>query len=385
MRSQAVATDTTGPEPVHQPLRGAVLDPVALLASPGPAGPAITAVLEDFDPEAVSDLLNRLVYHRVDGLAWRALSPLPAAGVDEWLRATLRRRHQARAAANLAQGLALAEILERLHQAGIPAAVQRGMRVVEWIYKDAGARPFEDHDLLVLPRDASGAVEVLTRLGYEAQGPALYRRTTVLVDLHTDPLGAARRPSRGRLFPIDLEALFAHARPGYVAGGPALLLRPEDDLVLMALHVVKHSFDRLVRTADLAHLLALEGRALSWERVRETCERAHAFRLVALALAALTPFGIEAPEPFRLDPPVGGLTGLLLDRVRSLRPLPYGGEILMALAAPRFADRLRFLFDALLPEGETGRGVEALAAAPRRGVVILEEAVRERRARREVL
>jgi hypothetical protein len=379
MRSEAFATQTTDAEPVGEP----ILDPLALLASPGPAGAAIAATLQDLPAQAIGTLLDRLVYHRVDGLAWRAVSSLRTDGIDDWLRATLRRRHQTRAAATLAQGLALAEILEGLDRAGIPVVVQRGIRVVEWIYKDAGARPFEDHDLLILPRDAAGAAALLTRLGYEAVRPALFRRASVLVDLHTDPLGAARRPSRARLFPVDLEWLFLSARPGFVAGGPALLLRSEDDLVLMALHVVKHSFDRLVRTADLAHQLASEGRALSWERVRETAERARAFRLVALALGALQPLGVEPPAPFRLEEPVRGLTGLLLQRVRSLQPLPYGGEVLMALQAPRFADRLRFLFDALLPEGETGPGLDRIAAAPRRGVVVLEAAVRERRARRQ--
>jgi len=379
MRSSAALTRDAGSLPADDP----VLDPVALLASPGPAERVASALLQDLDPGSIPVLLDRLVFHRVDGLAWRTLSSLAPGTVDEWLRATLRRRHQARSAATLAQGLALAEILEAWHRAGIPAAVQRGLRVVDWIYKDAGARPFEDHDLLIRPADAEGAASLLRRLGYEPIGPALFRRATVLVDLHTDPLGSARRPSRGRIFPFDVDALFAAARPGYVAGGPALLLRSEDDLVLMALHVVKHSFDRLIRSADLAHLLAFEGRALSWERVRETADRAHATRLVTLALAALTPFGITPPEPFRLEEPVTGLSGLLLQRVRALRPLPYGGEILMALAAPRFADRLRFLFDALLPEAETGRGAEALAALPRRGVVLLEEAARARRARRE--
>jgi hypothetical protein len=376
MRSSALESNPTGSWSAPEP----ILDPVALLASPGPAGPGIGALLEDLDPESIPDLLDRLVFHRVDGLAWRTMSSLPAGQGDEWLRASLRRRHQARAAATLAQGLALAEILEAWHRAGLPAVVQRGLRVVEWIYKDAGARPFEDHDLLIRPSDAAGAAEALRRLGYEPIGPALYRRASVLVDLHTDPLGSARRPSRGRLFPFDLDALFADARPGYVAGGPALLLRGEDDLVLMALHVVKHSFDRLVRSADLAHLLALEGRALSWERVRETADRARATRLVTLALAALTPFGIEAPEPFRFEEPPGGLTALLLRRIRALRPLPYGGEILMALAAPRLGDRLRFFFDALLPGGETASGPARLAALPRRGVAILEDAARRRRA-----
>jgi len=95
------------------------------------------------------------------------------------------------------------------------------------------------------------------------------------------------------------------------------------------------------------------------------------------------PFGVEPPPPFRLEEPPRGLTGLLLQRVQALRPLPYGGEVLMALQASRFTDRLRFLFDALLPEGETGPGLDRIAGAPRRGVVVLEEAVRERRARRQ--
>ena len=379
MKSSAAVTRDEGCSAPVEP----IVDPVAILASPGPAGPAAAALLEGLEPDAIPALVDRLVDQRVDGLAWRTLSSLPASAADAWLRATLRRRHQARAAATLAQGLALAEILEAWHHAGIPAAVQRGLRAVEWIYKDAGARPFEDHDLLIRPADAGGAAAALKRLGYAPIGPTLFRRATVLVDLHTDPLGSARRPSRGRLFPLDVDELFAAAQPGWVAGGPALLLRDEDDLVLMALHVVKHSFDRLVRTADLAHLLALHGRALSWERVRETCERARATRLVTLALGALTPFGIEPPAPFRLEEPVPGLSGLLLRRVRALRPLPYGGEILMALAAPRFVDRLRFLFDALLPEGEHGRGPARLAALPKRGVVLIEEAARERRARRE--
>ena len=357
-------------------------DPVALLASPSPSLSEVRETLEGLSAEQSAALLARLIHERVDGLAWRNVAALPAAEIDPWLRATLRRRHQARAAATLTQGLALAEILEALHRAGIPAAVHRGLRAVEWIYKDAGARPFTDHDLLIRPPEAPAAAAVLTRLGFEALSGSFFRRATVFVDLHTDPLGAWRRPSRARLFPIDTDALFREASEGMVAGAPAILLCPEDEVVLLAVHVVKHSFDRLIRTADLAHLIAFQGRTLDWRKVRVRAENARALRLVALTLFALDPFGVRLPDALACDErSLGGLERLLLDRVRHLRPLPYSGEILMALQASTIADRLRFVWDALFP-----RDGRPMAEAPRHDrrpspdVVRFEEAARDRRA-----
>jgi hypothetical protein len=363
-------------------LPGPALDPVALLAAPGPNSPALLAILRLLGPAEVPALLDRLIAHRVDGLAWRAVGSLPAAAADPWLRATLRRRHQQRAAATLAQGLALAEVLEVFERAGLPAIVMRGLRTVEWIYKDAGSRPFEDHDLLVRPADEPAAHAALVRLDYEAAAPGLFRRGSVSIDLHTDPIGARRRPARARLFPIEVEALFREAQPGRVAGAPAMLLGAEDEVVLMAIHVVKHSFDRLLRTADLAHLLAIHGRTLSWEKVRDKAAAANALRLVGLAFGAAESLGVTTPDPIRLEEPVGGLTGLLLRRVRALRPLPYSGEVLMALAAPRLRDRLRFLIDAIAPGGEAPPDGWNATHIPRRTAVLLDGAARERRERR---
>jgi hypothetical protein len=358
-------------------------DPVALLASPAPSLSEVREALADLGPEGTSTLLRRLIHERVDGLAWRTLASLPIDTVDPWLRATLRRRHEARAAVTLTQGLALAEILESLQRAGVPVIVHRGLRAVEWIYKDAGARPFTDHDLLIRPGDAALAREVLGRLGFEALSPGFFRRATVFVDLHVDPLGAVRRPARARLFPIDLDALFRDGAEGLVAGGPAILLRPEDELVLMAIHVVKHSFDRLIRSADLAHLLAFQGRTLSWDRVRSQAGRFRATRLLTLALAALEPLGVRPPGDHGADEAaLGGLERLLLERVRRLRPLPYAGEIVMAMQARTLGDRLRFAWDALFPRDGAPAAPAAGVPARSSGVVLLEDAARARRDRR---
>ena len=378
--NRSAAATVAAPPPDVVPIEA---EPVLLLAAPGPIGPAVRGALRDLPPGDVPALLDRLIYHRVDGLAWRAIASLPPDEVDPWLRATLRRRHQQRAAATITQGLALCEVLEGLDRAGVPTAVMRGLRAVEWIYKDAGARPFEDHDLLIRPSDESGALGVLHRLGFVAAAPGLFRRASVSIDLHTDPLGARRRPTRARQFPIEVDALFRGASSGLVAGAPACLLSDEDDFLLMALHVVKHSFDRLVRTADLAHLLAVHGRALCWESVREKAEAARALRLVGLALGAAECLGVTTPGPVRLEEPSTGLTGLLIRRVKTLRPLPYAGEILMALAAPRLLDRARFLLDALMPSGETRDSRWTPERAAARTVVLLDGAARSMRERRQ--
>jgi hypothetical protein len=361
-----------------------VHDLLPLLAAPGCGAEALRAALERLSHDAVPGLLAALSFHRVDGLAHRALSrAAPGAAVDPWLRSALRRRHQRIAAATLAQGLALAEVLEALAGAGVPVVVMRGLRSVESIYGEAGVRPFEDHDLMVRPADREGAREVLRRQGFEEQGPGLHRRGGVIVDLHTDPLGACRRPTRAEIFPLPLEPLFRRARPGRVAGGPALLLEAEDDLLLLAVHLVKHSFDRLIRVADLAHFVARHGAGISWETVRRRAEGSNTRRLLAWALESCTLLGVGVPADLRPAQAGDSLEAVLLRRVLALRPVPYTGELLMTLAAPSLRDRVRFLWDALLPAGEApSGGWERTTAIPARTASLVRQAARQIGARR---
>jgi Uncharacterised nucleotidyltransferase len=355
---------------------------LALLAAPAAPDGALLTALQRLRPQEQPALLERLAFHRIDGLAHRALSRLPQNGIDPWLRSALKRRYQRCAAATLAHGLALAELLEALHHAGCPVLVMRGLRCVESAYGDPGVRPFEDHDLLVRRRDEAAAAALLRRHGFDLEAAGLYRRGGLIVDLHTDPWGARRRPSRAALFPLPVGALFDRAVPGRIAGAPAPLLALEDDLLLTAIHLVKHSFDRLIRTADLAHLLARRGRELVWETLLQRADAAGATRILGWALRAAEWLGADVPTAF--VPPVSGrLERLLMGRVLDLRPWPYTGEMLMALAAPGWKVRLHFLMDALLPEGETPAAPLARAATlPGRTMSLVRQAGRQSAERR---
>ena len=339
-----------------------------LLAAPVPQDEALHEALAPLSSAAISDLLDRIAFHRIDGLAQRAIARLPQDSLDPWLRSALKRRAQRFAAATLSQALALADILEALERASIPVVVMRGLRTLEAVYGGPGLRPFEDHDLLVRPEDRDAARAALLRQGYEERAWGLFRRGGVLVDLHIDPLGAHRRPSRQAVFPVNVQSLFARATPGLVAGAPSLLLEPEDELLLLAVHLVKHSFDRLVRIADVAHFVYQTRGVLDWGRLFRRAEACGTVRIVGWALEAATLLGVGVRA---VDLPAveddGRLERFLMSRVLDLRPLPYTGEALMAFAAPTLRARLLFILDALWPAGELPEGAwRKTAALPRR-------------------
>jgi len=339
-----------------------------LLAAPVPQDRALLEALAALSPAAVPGLLDRIAFHRIDGLAHRAVSRLTPDSVDPWLRSSLKRRAQRFSAATLSQALALAEVLEALGRSSIPVAVMRGLRTLEAVYGDTALRPFEDHDLLVLPEDREGARAALLRLGYDEEAWGLFRRGGVFVDLHVDPIGARRRPSRQALCPVHVRSLFARAAPGLVAGGPSLLFEPEDDLLLLAVHLVKHSFDRLVRVADVAHYLERKRASLDWTLLFRRAEACGAVRILGWALQSAGLLGVSARA---VDLPAveddGPLERFLMSRVLELRPIPYTGEALMALAAPTLRAGLSFLLDALWPAGERPAGLwSRTTALPRR-------------------
>jgi hypothetical protein len=353
--------------------RSGILD---LIASPTVAAETLQAALASVPDHRLAHLLDRIAWHRIDGLAHLGVTRFAVAGIHPWLRSALKRRHQKLAAATLAQGLALADILDDLDRQGIATIVMRGIRHAEWIYGDPGARPFEDHDLLVQPGDRQPVAAALARLGFEAPSPGLFRRGGVLLDLHTDPLGAARRPTRGANFPIVTARLFRRAARGRVAGAPALVLHPADEILLLAVHLVKHSFDRLVRTADLAHAIAAHGGTIDWSGLREQARAARLERILARAFETAARLGVAVPAPFH-DVPCGRLERALMDRVGRLAPIPWTGEILMARSAGDLLSGARFLMDALLPAGELpSRPLGRALALPGRTAAVAVGAVR---------
>jgi hypothetical protein len=146
-------------------------------------------------------------------------------------------------------------LLAAFAAAGIPVLPLKGPMLAERLHADVALRPARDLDLLIRPTDAQAAGEVLRAQGFlAAPYPEDYQhawtRNSTLVELHTEvenPLA----------FNFHTAQAFARAEPSHFHGQPALRFTPADELLYLCLHGVRHRFERLSHSLDIAQAHAV--------------------------------------------------------------------------------------------------------------------------------
>ena len=125
----------------------------------------------------------------------------------------------------------------------------KGAALLDTAYPDLGLRPMEDLDLLIRPSDIPAIAKILEKSGYEVEDaafPHMFLKNGVLLDLHIHPIHADRFTGRKTILPFDAESLRKVSfewKPGCQA---LRRLDDKDHLILMAHHMAKHSFSKLI-------------------------------------------------------------------------------------------------------------------------------------------
>jgi hypothetical protein len=322
----------------------------------------------------------------VAGLMGRSLDGDPVASlVPERVRAELRQIAREQAAAHAWQEAALCEVLDAFGRCGLSPVLLRGHALVASLYNaDGSLRPQLDHDLLVPLREMPEARKVLRRLGFEdsTETPDVFNRDDVTVDLHHDPYDRSRVPSRGRVIVADADGVHRRAIEARVAGRSVLQPCPSDRVILLSTHLVKHSFDRLIRMVDIAECW----RQLSPdpEIVEDRARREGTADAVYYALAAARS-RLDAPAPgnllARLEPPRRRWVDRAFGEVlRGRPPGAYFAERLLLSQLGSWRERLTAVGEMLwTPEHQTRMASESIArrfvAAPERVVDVARRAL----------
>ena len=207
-------------------------------------------------------------------------------------------------------------VLAALREADIPVVVLKGWALIPTLYGgDLGLRMCGDLDLLVQPRHAARAEQILGDLGYNARlepwpgfgqryrnGRAWQRprepwpfKDLFAIALHWRLLDTPFWYDK-----IEESALFDRSLPLSVSGVEARVLSPEDHLVYACGHLALHHDydDALHRYYEMASLIQHAGPAFDWPAV---VTRAAEWRLVLPAqrvlshLQTLWPATVPAP------------------------------------------------------------------------------------------
>ena len=203
----------------------------------------------------------------------------------------------------------LEEVLGILARLGVVPIALKGPVLADRIHPDPGLRPSSDLDLLVREAELERSAEALVSAGF-GRAPAIVDAYQLR---HLHHLRLSRQPgpdvelhfkaqsASGLALPVA--DLFDRALPHRTAlGTPLLVLSPEDELLVLAVHAAAHRLDRAGWLHDLILFLArypdLEVRLLAERAARARCRRA-----VACGLGAARELG--APVPDELLAPLG--------------------------------------------------------------------------------
>jgi Uncharacterised nucleotidyltransferase len=215
--------------------------------------------------------------HHVAGIAFAGLSALPDGVVPEPVLRQLA-QHSRRIMQHRAAGIAeTRRIATALAQEGVPVIPIKGPCLRERVFGRIAAGPSGDLDLLLRKDQEPKALRIIAECGYASaarftprQGRALMSLRGQDVMLHRDKRfilepHRALAPSNFGVR-IDHEGLWQRARP-LRHGEPFLVLSPEDEFILLALHGCKEEWTRLKWVADLAAFL-VRYPELDWDLVR---------------------------------------------------------------------------------------------------------------------
>jgi len=176
----------------------------------------------------------------------------------------------------LAMAPELEVVLQELRGRQIPAMVLKGPTLAERFYPDPALRPYGDIDLLVPLADHAAIAEVLGLLDYAVEeehgGPRAVQagtaefpyetkyvsnNTGLALDIHYDHFQLGLKP-------LDMEGVWRRAETRRLLGQDVLSPGLNDLLLILAVHVHRHSFERLLWLKDIDLIVRREGARLDW-------------------------------------------------------------------------------------------------------------------------
>ena len=223
----------------------------------------------------------------------------------------------------------LAAFLRACAESELPTIVLKGAALAETVYPRLGLRDFRDLDILVRPADAPRARAVLESLGYAADETHWRDLVTgddcqadfahpssagpVVLELHTDLINNDLLHDQVRAAGEDL---WRRARQTTLAGVPALVLGPEDQLLHLCLHLAGHHLAAPRSLRDIGYVCAAQ--PINWPLLVQIARRSHITR-IAYAGLWLARCLMDAPVPPPPSPPSRRGNPSLLQRLALAR------------------------------------------------------------------
>ena len=185
--------------------------------------------------------------------------------VDEL--STLRTLFLANAARNIQMTQHLLQVLDLLADSGIEAMPFKGPVLAVQAYRDLSMRSFVDLDILIHANDLYRAYQVLTDKGYILNDPIQTSIEKKLNPIYQKDLCFSLNDNEfleihwkffERLYavPLDMDQIWDRSIPLFINDQKVKTLSPEDMIIVLCFHGLKHAYQDLKWLADLTYMIS---------------------------------------------------------------------------------------------------------------------------------
>ncbi|MBN1832488.1 MAG: nucleotidyltransferase family protein [Deltaproteobacteria bacterium] len=267
----------------------------------------------------------------------------------------LRRHYQSVVAQNLITLDTLDKLEHALGNERIEAMTLKGASLLEYAYPNLGMRIMSDLDIMVRPEQYERFISLLHRLGYEPDSmiPHYLHKGRSVIDVHIHALNTDRIANRAKLFPSGMEPVWANALPW--KEGYRWIRRPDDvdNVLLLAQHLMKHSFSNLIWIFDI-HMLVKNRDSTFWTSLQKRANHLAQTRPLSYALyLTKNLFEVGPPQNSWFNQFLGDLSrlerGMLGARING-QTFHRLGPLMALFCLPGFKARITFLWETLFPK-----------------------------------
>jgi hypothetical protein len=245
-----------------------------------------------------------------------------ALGTTGWLsvppevRQRLERRHQNHIRKTFAKVDVLCAICARFQEAGVVAASWKGPLLAQALYGCYVSRESGDLDFLMDPDELTVAASILKSMGFRRHcktrsarldrkvarldgDKGFYRATDdIYVELHAQPM-----PARFTTWQNRREYLRSANRTPLHGKVCVLTLRPEDMLLSLVGHAIKHHWERLKWVQDIAMFVRRYEKQVDWTTLLAATRLTSKSRALVHSVAlAQYVFGEQVPSVLQESP-----------------------------------------------------------------------------------
>jgi hypothetical protein len=249
------------------------------------------------------------------------------------------------------------QVMQVLNQANIPVIHMRGLSLAPFYQELIAYRPQSDIDLLFQPEDFLRAKQALGEIGFtpDESYPNVFKRGTIQLDLHTEPLGIERMKSWAHLTPLRAQDFFEHAQPESLLGEQSLVISPLIVLPYLSFHALKHSFERLIWLYDIALVAQTISKDDSWNELLNYITQYKLERPCFYALSYVDKH-LNSPVPSSLlstiQPQMGFIEKRIFKRFMQHENIPFLAERLFSRMQPSLKHRIAFWHETVYPSYE---------------------------------